>query len=95
MNHYYRYKWKIFLSHKIDIFYRYTWKIFLSHKIDTFVSLQKLTKVIQNEKVLNIASIPSDRGDELQYVNFKKCYSKNVIEHTFYNTLNTQQNGVL
>lgn len=51
----------------------YTQMIFLSHKKDVFSAFQKLAKDIQIEKGLNITSIGSDHGGEIQNVDSKNC----------------------
>lgn len=79
----------------VDEYFHYAWTIFLSHKKDMFVAFQKLTQVIRNEKVLNIASIRSDHGSQFQNVDFENYFNDNRIEHTFSTPRTPQQKGVI
>ena len=56
----------------VDDYSRFTWTLFLKTKNEAFDAFRKLTKVIQNEKGLNIVSLRSDHGGEFQNESFEK-----------------------
>ena len=51
--------------------------------------------MIQNEKGLNIVSIRSDHGGELQNESFENFCEENGIRHNFIAPRTPQQNGVM
>jgi len=67
----------------MDDYSRFTLTLFLKTKNEAFDAFRKLSKVIQNEKGLNIVSIRSDREGEFQNESFKNFCAENRIHHNF------------
>ena len=79
----------------VDDYSKYTWTLFLRTKNDAFDSFRKLSKVIKNEKGLNIVSIRSDHGGEFQNECFEKFCEENWTHYNFSAARTPQQNGVM
>ena len=74
---------------------RFTWTLFFKTKNEAFDSFRKLATIIQNEKGLNIVSIRSGHGVELQNEYFENFCQENVIHHNFSTPRTPQQNSVV
>ena len=79
----------------VDDYSRFTWTLFINHKSDAFHAFKKLAKLIENKKNLNIASIRSDHGGEIENKDFELFCDENGIEHNFSASRTPQQNGVV
>ena len=55
----------------VDDYSGFTWTLFLAHKRDAFHAFKKLSKIIQNNKNLNIETIRSDHGAVFENKDFK------------------------
>ena len=79
----------------VDDYFRFTWTLFLAHKSEAFQAFRKLTKVIQNEKNLNIASIRSNHSEEFENESFETFCDEHSIKYNFSALRTPQQNGVV
>ena len=79
----------------IDDYSRFTWNLFLKTKNEAFDAFRKRSKVIQNQKGLNIVSIRSGHGGEFQNEYFEMFCEENGIHHNFSIPRTPQQNGVV
>ncbi|RDX86023.1 hypothetical protein CR513_32700, partial [Mucuna pruriens] len=66
-----------------DDYFRWTWVMFLTHNDESFKVFSIFCKRVQNEKVINIVSIRSDHGGEIENENFQKFCKEHDILHNF------------
>ena len=60
----------------IDDYSRFTWTLFLKTKSEAFDAFHKISKMIQNEKGLNIVSLRNDHRGEFQNESFENFWEK-------------------
>jgi len=67
----------------VDDYFRFSWTLFLTHKCHAYKALINLSKKIQNEKYMFIASIISDHEGEFKNNEFIYFCDKQGMYHPF------------